>query len=237
MVENVLTIVNKARNRLGLTNMTASEFDSGTQREHLVLRAEFQNVYNKLVRLKGEEFRKTFTLSTSDGVNGYSLGFDSQDLSTVQLYVQSAPNNIQPYQLIYITEDEARRQYPNLADIPEGIPSTFFIATTNTEATKLVYFINKPDGIYSILGYQMVDPSSLSSSNDTACTALGDEYLESSLASVLAVSQGFMDQATLFTKEAEEALNCYLGEEFRVDFNINFPLPRMHGRGGRLANY
>jgi len=229
MVTEVLTLVNNARNRAGLTDMTASDFNSGVQREHLVLRSEFKNSYSALVRLGGEEFRKTFTITTADGTNGYSLGFDCKDLSTVQLYVQTAPNNIQPYRLLYITEDEARALYPNLGDIPEGIPTSWFISTTGTASTKTVYFINKPDGIYTILGYQQELASSLAANDNTACNEIGDDYIESKLVAIIRRSQGFDDYIE-YEKEADEALKQYLAKEHHIEYNINYPLPRQLGR-------
>ena len=118
-----------------------------------------------------------------------------------------------------------RIRYPNLDDIPEGQISSYAIMNTSVADEKRVFFDNKPDGVYSILGYLNEAAITLTATDETACNDAGDDWLENKICSFLRRSQGFEDFED-FEADAHESKMRYLGENYKINKYDIDPRPR-----------
>ena len=177
MVDSVLNIVNKARRRAKDSPLSSSEYDSGDEADHLQMRGEFEWVYKKVIGAKKDDLRKSFTLTTSQGQKTYSLGFQTNKLSSLELY-RIDEFGSDDYLLKYFTEAEVASIYPDLNDIPEGKIQGYFFSVGEKADDISLRFLPTPDSTYTIKGFTNAANCVLTASDVTLCSQEGDDYIE-----------------------------------------------------------
>ena len=129
MTIEILEIVNRARERAGLSRFTLSEFNLGTEREMLYARQGINRAYRDLIDLGLEDTRQTFQLNINSSSNEYDLPFTPDRLDNLHLRAISGSN--EPHRLTYEPLHQVQCLYPRLDLIPQGEPHEFFIKDTS----------------------------------------------------------------------------------------------------------
>ncbi len=223
MSKQVIEIVNNARGRAGLSPLSEADYDSSIEREPLQARTQFKRFYQNLIDLRTEDLRRTFDISTVAGVNDYTLPFPTERLSNVSMRVID-PIGEDDYHLDYFAEDDILVRYPDLNDIEEGKPHSWFLHTTAIASEKKLSFVYKPDAIYIVQGFEQIAAAILTASDLTECAVAGDDYLEDSMYGWIRFTEGYISYLEIETV-AKKALYKYLGQDHHINTPNRFPRP------------
>lgn len=226
MVDTVLNIINNARGRAEYSPLSATDFDSGQEAEHLFFKHNFKTVYKKVLQAKGDDTRKTFQFNTIQGVNTYSLDFDFNKLSSLDLY-RIDSTGTQDYKLRYLTEAEALLLYPDFSDIPEGTPEAYFLTVTDTAGVQRLKFINSPDGVYTLKGFTNSNSNNLTATDMTVCNELADNYIEQYLLAIF-LARIEHSRANIEYQEADNQWKIYLATQSNLNSFKQTPYVNQH---------
>lgn len=229
MVDAVINIVNRARGRASQTPLQPAAFDASFERGPLTDRNEFTRIYKELADYKQEDFRTYFDVTTTAGVNEYTLTPTVTKFENDVMYIIDAGDDDIP--IYYYTEQEILRQYSgDLSEIPSGKPYGFFIRTTSTAITKKLSFVDNPDATYTIRGYYYQDAAAMTGTSLTACGNYGDQFLEDHMYGYTLFSTGIIGYPD-FQALKEKAKLKYLCQDFKTNTRMEFNRPHQHGAG------
>jgi len=235
MADAVINIVNRALGRASLTPLQPTDYDSSFERNPNWLRNEFPNLYKKLANLQQDDFRTFFDVTTSNGVNEYTLTPTITKFENNCMWIIDAGDEDIP--IHYYPEDEILRQYSgDLTEIESGRPYGYFFRTTSVANTKKLSFVLSPDATYTIRGYYFQDAATLTGASLTACGPEGDLVLEDQLYSFLMFNTGKLSkqEADSFS---EQSILRYCCLDFKGYTRKAFSGPYQHGLNSSGITY
>ncbi len=222
--ETVLSIINSARGRIRLPALTAADFDSGTEGDHLELRNEFMVVYKKLSMAEGFDFIKKATITTNSTSNSYLLptGIAPEQITSdyMQLIDTGANEDLTLFRMPY---DEVERIYVDLDEIEKGRPSRWFLFPTTTAGSYRLGFINAPDAVYTIQLQAAIDSGDLTADDNVQCSNAGVVYLIDRLTYYLHEVNGIPTSLNV-----EESWRRYICQGINISSPNSTPTPYQH---------
>ena len=219
MPTEILTLCNQALNRVGEESISASDFNSGKLWHHTLLRETVQEILFKMNRAKKDGLQKyQVDFSTVAGQATYDLGYNADLMAEAKLwFIGNLANNESDYELIYLTEKEARDKYIDFSDLTEQEkPSEWWFQTTSTAGQVRLYLNPIPDGIYAIRTLRYPSFSRVVATDITTCSIVGDMTIQKDLEAKLANELQKGNTESLI-KQASETWHCYLAEDIRTD--------------------
>jgi hypothetical protein len=235
MADAVINIVNRALGRASLTPLQPSDYDSSFERNPNWLRNVFPNLYSKLANLQQDDFRAFFDVTTTSGVNSYTIAPSIIKFENDCMWLIDAGDGDLP--IYYHTEAEILRQYNgDLSGIEPGQPYGFFIRTTALGADKKLSFVLAPDDTYTIRGYYYQDATALTGTSLTACSSAGDLVLEDQLYAFLMFNTGKLskEEADTFSRDSELRYACL---DFKGNTRKAYSGPFQHDTNGSGISY
>lgn len=186
MANAIITLVNKALEKVREVPITTTEYDSGLESHHMTARRAVEDVLRDMYLVqKDEKLKSEFTLSTVASTAEYALGFDGSLLADTKLRV--IKSDATDYWLHYLSETEALEKYIDFANLTEeGQPTEWWFRTGATANTIKIRFNLVPDDIYTIKGFRYVAYSDVTSISTTPFTTLGDSVIVDYVAAMLA---------------------------------------------------
>lgn len=221
MVSKVIELVNSALDRIGQKNVTPEEFDSGTERHHVILREAFKEIWEEITDLNHDDFKRTFEITLNSVQKEYDLGFHPSQLATLRLYLDGKDIK-KP--LFYVPENEIREIYLDLDDIPTGEPSDWFICTSSQNGVQKLRFNPNPDSEYLITGMMQEHPKNLTANSFTSCNNSGDKCIKAYIEWMFQLENGFSD-ATFFERRFEIAFSEYCAINSKKNAYYRFMRP------------
>jgi hypothetical protein len=170
MATVVIDIVNRARTRVGLGDISSADFMNSLEAEPRQQRQMFNDLYKQIVESESEDLVGNHVITTVVGQRLYPLPFETRFISSDKAMILDG--NRKRLLIYRESPDHIQRLYPDF-DYPEGNITNWYIDPD----TRDLAFFYVPNEITRIQFRAVGNQYTITADDTTACSDLGDNFI------------------------------------------------------------
>jgi len=174
MATVVIDIVNRARARVGLGDISSADFMNSLEAEPRQQRQMFNDLYKQIVESEPEDLISNYVITTIAGQRLYTLPFEARFISSERALILDG--NSKGSCIHRESADRIQRLYPAY-DYPEGSVQSWYIDPD----TRDLAFFYLPSEIINVQFKAVSNEYTITADDTTACSDLGDDFIYYSL--------------------------------------------------------